>query len=158
MLEPGIGFFNYGSSRGNAQDDRGLYEEWQKALAEIERLKTAGANTTLMPEWRPNPKTGEREYFVNNQWVRQGVWNDPEFQAMVVDPWTEQEKRRRADEHAKELALAQERAAMAQYDYDDFKRRNEELRGGTGAGSLGQSSYRSPRPGAMGQTTSRRGY
>lgn len=148
-----------GSGSFKSSDPRAMYEQWQKVLAELEQLKGVGPPQTIAPEYRVNPNTNTREYNIGGRWASEKTYQDPGFQATVVEPWLEQERMRKAEEYNKQIAEAQQRAAMHEYDYNDYLRRQEEIkRGGGGAGTLG-STARSPRPGGggggMGSTTRR---
>ena len=121
---------------------------------------------SFSPEYRVRPDSGDREYLVNGKWAKQGAWDDPEFQALVVEPWMEQERKRMVDEHQKAIAMALERSNMAKYDYDDFLRRQEELKKNQAAGIGVRKSpftFISPRGGGqqpgqtLGSTSSRSG-
>lgn len=136
-------------------DPRGMYQQWQSAIAELERMKAGGPPETVAPEYRVNPNTNEREYNIGGKWAREKVYQDPQFQATVVEPWVEKERMRRAEEYQKQLAEMQQRAAMHEYDYNDFMRRQEELKGnGVGKSTFGRPSAGGG-GGSMGSTTRR---
>lgn len=42
----------------------------------------------LRPQNRPSPtKRGEWEYFVKGRWIPEGIFNDPQWQKNVYEPW-----------------------------------------------------------------------
>jgi len=158
----------------NSSDPRAMYEQWQKLLSELEAMRSSGPGELVAPQYRikgaagagngdgmlrpgQTGSGGEREYLIDGKWASQNAYDDPQFQAMVVDPWIEKEKLRRQEEYQKQIAEMQQRASMAEYDYNDYQRRQEEIKKGAGgAGTLG-STASSPRPGGggMGSTTRR---
>lgn len=133
-------------------DARGLYEQWQQAIAELERLKGGGPQENIQAQYRMNPNTGEREYQVGGKWARQSVYEDPRFQVEVVEPWMEEERMRLADEYNKQIAQAQQAAAMHEYDYNDFQRRQQEHQ----ENGVGKSTFGRPQGGGGMGSTSRR--
>ena len=149
----GGAFSGGGRSYRSPGDARGLYEQWQQALAELEGLKGGQPQQTVAPQYRVNPQTGQREYNIGGKWAQQHIYEDPAFQATVVEPWMEKERTRMADEYNKQFADVQQRAAMHEYDYNDFMRRQEELKQGA---TVGKSTYGRPQGGGgMGSTTRR---
>lgn len=162
-----------GSGSFRSSDPRAMYEQWQKLLSELEAMRSSGPGELVAPQYRvkgaagagngdgfmlagANGGGGEREYLIDGKWASQNAYDDPQFQAMVVDPWIEKEKLRRQEEYQKQIAEMQSRASMAEYDYNDYQRRQDEIKkGNQGAGSMGQSTMRPGGGGGMGSTTRR---
>jgi hypothetical protein len=151
--------------------ERQLYEQWQSAIAELERLKNTMQPETIAPEYRMKGATGpgngagmafmapganggggEREYFIDGKWASQDAYADPEFQSLVVEPWMEKERLRKADEYQKQIAEVQQRASMYEYDYNDFLRRQQEHQ----QNGVGKSTYGRPQGGGGGSMGSSR--
>jgi len=109
--------------------DRDLYQKWQEALARLEQLQAGAPGEVIAPRYRVDPNTNEREYNIGGRWAKQSAYEDPEFQALVVEPWMEKERQRRREAYEKQVAFAKEAAAMREYDYNDYQRRQEELKG-----------------------------
>jgi len=184
-IQPGTSFNGRARGSGAAGSDsraRQLYEMWQRILAEMEGAKGAAPGELFSPQYRmkgaagngngdglmragANGGGGEREYFIDGKWASESTYQDPEFQSLVVDPWIEKEKLRRQEEYQKSLAEMQQRASMAEYDYNDYLRRQEEYKKGqvnpvnpsTGRPTLGGvgSTTSGPGGGGMGSTTRR---
>jgi len=142
-VPPGGGGFNFGGGGGGRgpTDAAGYHSRWQEAQAEYDRLSGgmgADDSSGWVPETR-KAKGGGIEYNIGGQWATQRQWSHPAFQQQFVEPYKARHRQEQEARRAKQMAEQQALAAQYQFEYEDYLRRQEEIKAEGTSGNVGSN-------------------